>query len=477
MRLPAVPAAALSVLLLFVASADAEAGPGNEEPGQELEVDEAYRAHVSSIMSAIQEGEGKSDVKYTDLKPQMVNIHTIAPRIPALKVGMNALGHKMLHVHSDEPDAWSAEIMSSGATAGFSLTDRVKGLQKGDGKPGTQWTMYSAAKVFRVQDVAAGDVLQVQDGTMTLQGNKGTSAKKPRFTIMGGADSVPRVTLVSKTGDATKHVSLYNRYGKFGVFAGMTDESIFHVSADGSELALTSVNSQPKVLIQSKNKGKSQQELILKGADHSLKLFHKGGQMGFCKPSADGKKCASFFSAPSDGSQFDFKSQTDSAKLTVSHKIRGKNSELELISQDQVGDLTSTTLFNAEGTVGFRIKNKVGSKVVLTIDPAAKATFSGKVEVRDTANFKKQVDFAHNVNVAGVVTMQGKNVVSLFTDMEATKRENMELRRRLEDMEDDSKELKSRMVEMQQTNMAMKQSMESMMSSMKMMQETMTTQA
>merc|ERR1712159_462485 len=114
-------------------------------------------------MSAIQMSEGKSDVVYSDLKPQLVDIHTIHPRIPALKVGMNALGHKLLHVHSDESEGWSAEIMSSGLTAGFSLTDRQKGLQK------------------------------------------------------GGKGSVPRLTLVSKDAqESAKHVSLYNRYGKFG---------------------------------------------------------------------------------------------------------------------------------------------------------------------------------------------------------------------------------------------------------------------
>ena len=111
----------------------------------------------------------QADVKYTDLKPQMVNIHTIAPRMPALKVlkscgegsiaharvcgqvGMNALGHRMFHVHSDEQEAWSAEIMSSGLSAGFTMTDRVKGLQKGDGKEGSQWTLYSQDKSFRVK--------------------------------------------------------------------------------------------------------------------------------------------------------------------------------------------------------------------------------------------------------------------------------------------------------------------------------------
>ena len=64
------------------------------------------------------------------------------------------MGHKMLHVHSDdrgEQDRYSSEILSSGLTAGFSLTDRVKGMQKGDGKPGTQWLMYSLSQMFRLK--------------------------------------------------------------------------------------------------------------------------------------------------------------------------------------------------------------------------------------------------------------------------------------------------------------------------------------
>ena len=67
---------------------------------------------------------------------------------------MNAMGHKMLHVHSDETgpnDRWSAEILSSGLTAGFALTDRVKGVQKGNGQAGSQWLMYSRNKAYRIK--------------------------------------------------------------------------------------------------------------------------------------------------------------------------------------------------------------------------------------------------------------------------------------------------------------------------------------
>merc|ERR1719409_173772 len=313
----------LALLVGLAAFANAEAGPGEEENGQQLEVDEAYKAHMASILSAISVSEGKANVKYTDLNPQSVDIHTIAARIPALKVGMNALGHKMLHVHSDETGKWSAEVMSSGATAGFSLTDRVKGLQKGDGKPGSHWTMYSAGKIFRVKDEAAGDIIQLQDGFMTLKGNKGKTAAKPRFTIVGGKDSVPRITLVSKKGDDAKHVSLYNRYGKFGVFSGAMDKSVFHVTADGSEAALVSGNVQPHITIESLAKGASMQELILKGADQTVKLYHKNGHAGLCGMNKGSKgKCSSFFQAAANGKTTDFISQTDSAAVKVSHKIR-----------------------------------------------------------------------------------------------------------------------------------------------------------
>merc|ERR1719482_1933850 len=276
MKVVAVVAVAVCLSAVAVCG---EAGPGEEDNGhRQLSEDKAYQEHVASILSAISVSEGKANVKYTDLNPQSVDIHTIAARIPALKVGMNALGHKMLHVHSDErgtKDRWSAEIMSSGLSAGFTLTDRVKGLQKGDGKEGSQWTIYSQSKSFRVKDEAAGDLLQLQDGLMTLTGNQGANAQKPRLTIVGASDSVPRITLVSKQGEAAKHISLYNRYGKFGIFSGVTDQSIFHVTADGSEVSLTSANVQPHLTIESSAKSESSQEVILKGHDAGMKMYHK----------------------------------------------------------------------------------------------------------------------------------------------------------------------------------------------------------
>jgi len=94
----------------------------------------------------------------------------------------------------------------------------------------------SAPLTTLTQDEAAGDLLQIQDGLMTFRANKGPNAAKPRLTIIGAEDSVPRITLVSKQGEDAKHVSLYNRYGKFGVFSGVLDTSIFHINADGSEV-------------------------------------------------------------------------------------------------------------------------------------------------------------------------------------------------------------------------------------------------
>jgi len=380
----------------------------------------------------------------------------------------------MFHVHSDEQEKWSAEILSSGLSAGFTFTDRVKGLQKGDGKAGSQWTIYSNEKTLRIKDEASGDLVQLQDGLMTLTGNKGTNAQKPRLTIVGAADSVPRVTLVSKQGESSKHISMYNRYGKFGIFSGITDNSIFELSADGSELGMKTANVQPHLTIESTAKAETSQELILKGHDAALKMYHKSKSLGFCNLSKDGRTCASFLQVTTDGGTTDFIGQADSAFLKVSHKNRGGNSELQLISQDKVGDLTSTDIYNKEGTLGFRSKLKTTPRDLLTIKPTGEATFHGKIEVHDQARFKKGVLFDHNVNVEGVVTMQGKSVGSLFESSETMKRENMEMRKRLEDMEGEAKEMRNQMVEMQQTMTMQTERMERLMSTMSLMQETMT---
>jgi len=459
----------LVFVVLMLVCINAEAGPGMEEPGHELDVDEAYTQHVSSLLSAISLSEGKSDVKYSDLKPQVVDVHTIAPRVPMMRVGMNALGHKMMHVHSDEHDGFSAEILSSGATAGFTFTDRVKGLQKGDGTKGSQWTLYSSDKIFRVKD-EAGDLLQIEDGLMTLQGNQ---QQKPRFTVVGGTNSVPRITLVSKTEDnSAQHISLYNRYGKFGIFSGVQDKSVFHITADGSEMSLTTDHIQPHLTIESLAKSETSQEVVFKGHDSALKMFHKNSNLGFCKLATDGTKCDTFLQASTDGESIDFISQRDAAKLTLSHKIRGGDTELQLLSQDKMGDLTGVIMYNQEGTIGFRSDVKNVKRELLTIKPTGEATVHGKFEVLDDALFKRGAHFGGNLNVEGVVTMHGKSVSTLFDHMEATKRQNLLMTKRVEEMEEESREFRNRMVEMQQSSMLMKEKMERMMSTLSLMQET-----
>jgi hypothetical protein len=437
-----------------------------------MRTDQAYQEHVASLLSAISMSEGKAGVKYSDLKPQFVDVHTIAPRIPALRVGMGALGHNMLHTHSDESGKWSAEILSSGATAGFSLTDRVKGLQKGDGKSGSQWTMYSFGKVFRLKDNIAGDLLHVKDGSMTLKGNKGKAAAKPRLTVEGGKDSVPRVTLVSKKGDKAKHVSLYNRYGKFGIFSGVMDKSIMHVAADGSELALTTANKQPHVLIESTAKSPSVQEVILKGADQSLKIYHKAGILGFCGQGKGSQKCSSFFQSTYNGQKVDIISQAEKATLKISHRIKGGKTELHLVSQDKVGVPTTTNIYNDEGTLGVSSIVKNVKKKLLTITPKGEMKMHGKFEVTETSKFGKDAHFVGNVNVDGVVTMQGKSVSLMMSEMDETKRENLLLKQRMEEMEQDTKEMQTRMSDMEQMNSALRDRMQRMMSAMELLQET-----
>jgi len=239
-------------------------------------------------------------------------------------------------------------------------------------------------------------------------------------------------------------------------------------------MALKTANVQPHITIESTAKASTSQEIILKGHDGGLKMFHKGRKLGFCNLSADGKSCKSFLQSTTDGATTDIISHADSATLRISHKVRGKNSEVHLISQDKVGDLTSTEIYNQEGTLGFRSKLKAAPKELFTIKPTGEATMHGKLEVRDTATFKKAASFAHNVNVEGVVTMQGKNVGSLFESAEMTKRESMEMRKRLEEMEMDSKELRNRMVEMSSTNAMQSERIERLMSTMTLMQQTMT---
>lgn len=386
---------------------------------------------------------------------------------------MNAVGNNMLHIHSDEEAKWSAEILSSGFTSGFSLTDRVKGLQKTDGSAGSQWTMYSYGKTFRLKDHGSGDLVQVKDGRMTLMGNKGDGAKKPRFTLKGGDESVPRVTLVSKQGGEEKHISLYNRYGKFGVFSGVMEKSIMHVSADGSELALTTKNVQPHITIESTAKDASAQEVNLKGSDETLKMFHKSKQLGFCTIGKDSKKCNTFLQSSSQGNIVDVISQTDKAEFKIQHQLKGGNTELHLVSQNSVNEKTTTTMYNEGGVLGFRYKPEKGAATKLfSLANTGETTFESKVNVKGHSTFAKDAAFAGNVNVEGVVTMQGKSLSAMMEEMDETKRENMLMRRRMEEMEQESKTMQTRMTEMESATSAMRERMESMMSALQLMQQT-----
>jgi Chaperone of endosialidase len=77
---------------------------------------------------------------------------------------------RTLHVHSD---SWSpgAEIHASGATAGFSFTDREVGRQFDNGAAGQRWVLYSSGRIARLWTSGVGDRLTVgSDGTFTAIG-------------------------------------------------------------------------------------------------------------------------------------------------------------------------------------------------------------------------------------------------------------------------------------------------------------------
>merc|ERR1711937_770613 len=84
---------------------------------------------------------------------------------------------------------------------------------------------------------------------------------------------------------------------------------------------------------------------------------------------------------------------------------------------------------------------------------------TGAMHVSGKTHFKNVAQFDHNVNVNGVVTMQGKNVQSLFTNMDKFAEENKMLRSKMLDMQQESKMMQQRMTEMEQSSMAMKERM------------------
>jgi len=470
---------ALAVLLSLMVCHHgyAEAGPGQEEDGRP--VDDAYMEHVQSIFSAIMEDDGQAGADFNDLNPQPVDVHTILPRIPAMKIGMNAMGHKMLHVHSDdrgEQDRYSSEILSSGLTAGFSLTDRVKGMQKGDGKPGTQWLMYSLSQMFRLKDEGTGDILTVKDGSLTLLGNKGQNAEKPRLTIVGGASSVPRLTLVSKTGGVSSFVSLYNRYGKFGLFSGPSDQSIFHVTADGSEMALVSNNVQPHILVQS-NAQASTQELRLRGKTSQINIFHKSGEFGICKTQTTANaKCKSFLQVTAGGQDWNFVSPTDRIGLKLSHTIKGGDANIELVSMNKVGTLTSTKIVNQDASLTVRTQVGDDSKDVFQVTKDGDGTFFGKLDVMKQTTHHSNIHVKGDIFVSGEVTMSGGNgqvqtLKDVFAKVQNLEHENQELRTSrdelLRDVSDMQNDLRSAEVERD----TMRNQMHSMLQTLQMVKE------
>jgi len=77
---------------------------------------------------------------------------------------------RLLHVHSDNWPA-GAEIHSSGATAGFSFTDREAGRQFDSNGPGERWVLYSAGRTANLWSSGVGNMWSVaNNGQMNIWG-------------------------------------------------------------------------------------------------------------------------------------------------------------------------------------------------------------------------------------------------------------------------------------------------------------------
>ena len=79
---------------------------------------------------------------------------------------------RRLHVHSD---TWSAgaEIHASGATAGFSFTDREANRQWDNGGPGERWVLYSTGRNANLWTSGNGDLLTVTpDGDLHMRNGR-----------------------------------------------------------------------------------------------------------------------------------------------------------------------------------------------------------------------------------------------------------------------------------------------------------------
>jgi endosialidase-like protein len=78
--------------------------------------------------------------------------------------------YRMLHVHSDNWPA-GAEIHSSGATAGFSFTDREAGRQFDNNGAGERWVLYSAGRTANLWTSGVGNRWSVApNGQMNIWG-------------------------------------------------------------------------------------------------------------------------------------------------------------------------------------------------------------------------------------------------------------------------------------------------------------------
>lgn len=242
-----------------------------------------------------------------------------------------------------------------------------------------------------------------------------------------------------------------------------------------TEAVLTSDATAPVLTVKSTKAG-SKPEFTLEGGDKQVKMYHdtSADKIHFCKPKAATNECDSFLTASTNGQETDVISRSAKATFTVQHAQKGgKESEaqLKLVTRNDADKATPSILFNRKGTVGFKTDDD--GKDLFTVSPGGDAKVSGTFFVEKKATFKHTAQFDHNVNVEGIVTMEGKSINKLFEDMETTRRESTELRRRMEDMDDENKELRNRLVEMQQTNLVTRERMDRMMQTLTLMQQTM----
>jgi hypothetical protein len=88
------------------------------------------------------------------------------------RVGIGATDPpRRFQVHSDDWNNGGAEIHASGATAGFSFTNRDSGRTWDDGKRGQRWVWYSDANIARLWTSEMGDRIFVEtNGQLNVNG-------------------------------------------------------------------------------------------------------------------------------------------------------------------------------------------------------------------------------------------------------------------------------------------------------------------